>query len=94
MNNLNLITTDCGRQYIIDHLDQVALGIIASDEFSQNSLFIPPTYSLYKTTSEDFLLEVTHYDARSHSLATTYKLLLKEEAASYIENGSLNVLLH
>ena len=94
MNYLNLITTDCGKQFIIDHLDQVALGIIDSEEFAHNSLFIPPTYSLYKTISEDYILEITHYNPKTHTLATTYKLLLKEEAAVYIENGNLNVLLH
>lgn len=94
MNNLNLITTDCGKQYVIDFLDQVALGIIDSEEFAHNSLFIPPTYSLYKTVSEDYLLEITHYNPKTNALATTYKVVAGADAATYLENGNLNVLLH
>ena len=92
--NLNLITTECGKQYVIDFLDQVALGIIDSGEYTRNSLFIPPTYSLYKTVSEEFLLEITRFNTASHSLETTYKLISEEEATPFLENGTLNVLLH
>ena len=93
-NNLNLITTNCGQQYVIDYLDQVALGIIDSDEFAHNSLFIPPTYSLYKTVSEDYLLEITHFNPKTNALETTYKLVAEQDATIYLENGNLNVLLH
>lgn len=94
MNNLNLITTECGKQYVIDFLDQVALGIVDSEEFKQNSLYIPPTYSLYKTISDEYLLEITHYHSQSNSLKTKYQLLSSEDAGSYLEKGSLNVLLY
>ena len=94
MSKLNLITTECGRQFIIDYLDQVALGIIDSEKYSQNSLFIPPTYSLYKTVKQDYLLEITRFNTRTHLLETTYRLIPETEANTYLENGSLNVLLH
>ncbi|PIQ21209.1 MAG: hypothetical protein COW65_10465 [Cytophagales bacterium CG18_big_fil_WC_8_21_14_2_50_42_9] len=92
MNNLNLITTECGKQYIIDFLDQVALGILDSEEYKHNSLFIPPTYSLYKTITEEYILEITHFHAKSNSLKTRYRVLSNEDAGSYLENGSLNLL--
>jgi hypothetical protein len=93
-NNLNLITTECGRQYVVDYLDQVALGIVHTDEFSRNPLFIPATYSLYKTVSPDFLLEVTHFQAATNSLETSYRLIPEAEAGVYLENGNMNPLLH
>ncbi|MGV3586146.1 MAG: hypothetical protein ACO1OF_04020 [Adhaeribacter sp.] len=93
-NNLNLITTECGKQYVIDYLDQVALGIINTEEHTRNALFIPPTYSLYKTVSEEYLLEITRFNTRTHLLNTTYRLITPEEAAPFLENGNINVLLH
>ena len=92
--NLNLITTECGKHYVIDFLDQVALGIIQSDEFTRNPLFIPPTYSLYKTVSDDFLLEITRFNPTTHLLDTSYKIISEKEATPFLENGTLNVLLH
>jgi hypothetical protein len=93
-DNLNLITTECGKHYVIDFLDQVALGIIQSEEYTRNPLFIPPTYSLYKTVSDDFLLEITRFNAATHLLDTSYKLISEKEAAPFLENGNLNVLMH
>jgi hypothetical protein len=93
-NNLNLITTECGRQYIVDYLDQVALGIVNTDEFARNPLFIPPTYSLYKTVSPEYLLEITHLQSTTNSLQTSYHLIPESEAGHYLENGNLNPLLH
>lgn len=93
-NTLTLITTECGKQYIIDYLDQVALGIINSDEQARNALFIPPTYSLYKTVAEEYLLEITRFNPRTHLLTTSYRLITATEAVPFIENGNINVLLH
>ena len=93
-NNLNLITTECGRQYVVDYLDQVALGIVQADAFTQNPLFIPPTYSLYKTVNPEYLLEITHFQAQTNSLKTSYRLIPESEADTYQENGNLNLLLH
>ena len=93
-NNLNLITTECGKQYVIDYLDQVALGIINTEEPTRNALFIPPTYSLYKTVSAEYLLEITRFNTRTHLLNTSYRVITAEEAAPFLENGSINVLLH
>jgi len=94
MNNLNLITTECGQQYVLDFLDQVALGIIDSEEYKHNSLFIPPTYSLYKTVADEYILEITHYHSKSNSLKTQYQIISNEEADTYLEKGTLNVLLY
>jgi len=94
MNNLNLITTECGKHYVLDFLDQVALGIIDSEEYKQNSLFIPPTYSLYKTITDEYILEITHYHSKSNSLKTRYQVISNEEADTYLEKGTLNVLLY
>lgn len=93
-NNLNLITTECGKQYVVDYLDQVALGIIDTEEHTRNSLFIPPTYSLYKTISNDYLLEITRFNTKTHLLNTSYKLISPTEATPFLENGNINVLLH
>lgn len=93
-NNLNLITTECGRQYVVDYLDQVALGIVAGDEFTRNPLFIPPTYSLYRTVGQEYLLEITRVQRKTNSLKTSYRLIPESEAGIYLENGSLNPLLH
>lgn len=93
--NLNLITTDCGQQYVIDHLDQVALGILDTGGNISNPAFIPTTYSLYKTIlEEEFILEITQYDNDQDILHTTYKLILGEEATPYLENGNLNLMLY
>lgn len=93
-NNLNLITTECGRHYVVDHLDQVALGIVQTEAYTQNALFIPPTYSLYRTVNPEYLLEITHFHAQTNSLKTTYRLIAESEADTYLENGNLNLLLH
>lgn len=94
-SKLNLITTECGRHYIVDYLDQVALGIVHTEEFSKNPLFIPPTYALYKTVNQnDYLLEVTHFHSDTQLLKTTYRLIQEPEAGTYLENGNLNPLWH
>jgi len=92
-NNLTLITTECGQQYVVDYLDQVALGIIDSEKYTTNPLFIPPTYSLYKTISDEFLLEITRFNTTTHLLDTSYKLITAEQAVPFLENGRINVLL-
>lgn len=93
--NLNLITTEGGQQYVIDHLDQVALGILSNENTGSNPAFIPTTYSVYKTvTEQEFLLEITHYDNEEDILRTNYKIISGTEAVPYLDNGSLNVLLH
>ncbi len=92
---LNLITTDCGQQYVIDHLDQVALGILTNEGTTSNPAFIPTTYSVYKTVNEtEYLLEVTQYDSDQDTLETTYKLISEEEAVPYLDNGNQNVLFY
>lgn len=93
--NLHLITTDCGQQYVIDHLDQVALGILDNDGTASNPAFIPATYSVYKTvTDNEYLVEITQYDSDEDILYTNYKLVSEVEATPYLENGNLNVLLY
>lgn len=93
--SLNLITTDCGQHYVIEHLDQVALGILSSSGTHSNPAFIPTTYSLYKTvTKHEYLLEVTEYDSDQDVLNTTYRLISELEATPYFDNGNLNVLFY
>lgn len=93
--HLNLITTDRGQQYVIDHLDQVALGIVNNAGTTSNPAFIPSTYSVYKTVvDQKYLLEITQYDSDEDILDTTYKLISEEEAVPYLDNGNLNVLFY
>ncbi|MDQ3290713.1 MAG: hypothetical protein M3Q05_05420 [Bacteroidota bacterium] len=92
---LNLITTDGGQQYVIDHLDQVALGILSTEENTSNPAFIPTTYSVYKTVIEnEYLLEVTQYNSDEDTLSTTYRLISEEEAEPYFDNGNQNLLFY
>lgn len=93
--NLNLITTESGQQYVIDHLDQVALGVLSNEGTNSNPAFIPTTYSVYKTVTEnEYLLEITQYDNEEDVLRTSYKVISGTEVLPYLDNGSLNVLMH
>jgi hypothetical protein len=93
--SLNLVTTDCGQHYVIDHLDQVALGILSTEGANSNPAFIPTTYSLYRTvTGHKYLLEVTQYDYDEDVLNTSYKLISEMEAVPYFDNGNSNVLFY
>ncbi|QMU30102.1 hypothetical protein [Adhaeribacter radiodurans] len=92
---LNLITTDSGELYVVDHLDQVALGILANDDATSNPAFIPTTYSVYRTVMEnEYLLEITKYNSDEDTLNTTYKLIPEEEVTPYLDNGNHNVLFY
>lgn len=92
---LNLITTNCGRHYVIDHLDQVALGIINNTAATSNPDFIPTTYSVYRTVDpNEYLLEITEYDSAEDTLDTVYKIVSAAEAMPYLDNGNLNVLFY
>ncbi|PSR54364.1 hypothetical protein AHMF7605_13010 [Adhaeribacter arboris] len=80
---------------MIDHLDQVALGILTNDDTTSNPGFIPTTYSVYKTVMvNEYLLEITQYDSDEDTLNTSYKLISDEEAVPYLENGNQNVLFY
>lgn len=92
---LNLITTTCGRHYVIDHLDQVALGIVNNNTSDSNPAFIPTTYSVYKTVVEDeYLLEITQYNSDEDSLHTSYQVISEEEALPYFDNGTSNLIFY
>ncbi|RDC62067.1 hypothetical protein [Adhaeribacter pallidiroseus] len=92
---LNLITTTCGRHYVIDHLDQVALGIVNNTSITSNPAFIPTTYSLYKTVVDnEYLLEITQYDSDEDILDTSYQVISEEEALSYLDNGNANIIFY
>lgn len=92
---LNLITTTCGRHYVIDHLDQVALGIVSDTNAASNPAFIPTTYSVYKTVVDnEYLLEITQYDNDEDTLDTTYRVISEEEALPYLDNGNANIIFY
>lgn len=92
---LNLITTNCGRHYVIDHLDQVALGIVSDTNTTSNPAFIPTTYSVYKTVIDsEYLLEITKYDNDQDTLETTYRVITEEEAFPYLDNGNSNQIFY
>jgi hypothetical protein len=93
--SLNLITTNCGRHYVIDHLDQVALGIVNNTSTTSNPAFIPTTYSVYKTViDQEYLLEITQYDNDEDTLDTTYSVITEEEALPYLDNGTANIIFY
>ena len=92
---LNLINTTCGRHYVIDHLDQVALGIVSDTRTTSNPAFIPTTYSVYKTVvASEYLLEITKYDDDEDILDTTYQVITEQEALPYLDNGNANIIFY
>ncbi|QNF31638.1 hypothetical protein HUW51_02445 [Adhaeribacter swui] len=92
---LNLITTNTGQQYVIDHLDQVALGIVSNTSATSNPAFIPTTYSVYKTIiADEYLLEITQYNSDEDTLHTSYQVISEEEALPYLDNGNTNMLFY
>jgi hypothetical protein len=87
------IQTNCGKTFLIDFLDQVALGIYAPGKFKETASFIPSTYALYKTATPDFILEITRYNENSHQLETDYQLLSPDEARNFLETDGANILI-
>lgn len=89
----NLIETICGKTFVIDFLDQVALGIYEPGKFEAVSAFIPSTFSVYKTAGPDFILEITKLEANAQKLITTYQLISAEKAKGFIENGGHDIFV-
>jgi len=87
----NLIITDCGKKYEIDIFDQLAVGVVECDSFLQDPYFIPSTFSLYKTKSDIYLLQITTFNEANDSLETSIKVLSEKEASNYLENCTYNI---
>ena len=81
----NIIKTVCGKTFKLSFLDQVALGIYNTEEFSDNSTEIPATFSLYRAFNKYFILEVTEY--KNDDLITTHQLLPESEATRFLDRG-------
>ena len=90
MNRLagSRIQTICGRNYNINFMDQVALGVFETENASRNPAFIPDTFSLYHTGNSSYILETTTYKSETNDLATSYKLLSEAEANHFLKLDS------
>lgn len=87
MNRLaGKIQTICGRNYNINFMDQIALGVY--DTQGGNATFIPDTFSLYHTGNSHYILETTTYESETNDLATSYKVLSEKEASHYLKLDS------
>ncbi len=85
------VVTECGRKLKINLFDQMAVGIVECEGFLKDPSFIPSTFSVYKTNSGLFLLQVTTFKEENDSLETTYKIILEEEVNLYLENCTYNI---
>ncbi|MDQ3291388.1 MAG: hypothetical protein M3Q05_08880 [Bacteroidota bacterium] len=87
----NFITTVCGQTFKIDMFEQLAVGVIGSDEFLQDQTYIPDTFAIYRTSSGVYLLETTTFRLIDMSLQTTYEILSEKEAVKYLDNCMLDI---
>ena len=85
------VVTECGRKLKINLFDQMAVGVVECDEFLNNPSFIPSTFSVYKTSSELYILQITSFNEENETLETTYKIIPEEEVSVYLENCSYNI---
>jgi hypothetical protein len=91
LNFTGFIVTECGRRFKIDVFDQLAVGVVQCDEFLKDPTYIPSTFSLYKTITDLYLLQVTSFNDIDDTLVTTYKVLPETEVPVYLENCSYNI---
>jgi len=80
------IQTECGKKFKIDIFEQLAGGVIQSDNFLHNPSYVPPTFCLYKAITGLYLLQTTQFDTADQEIKTSYKLLSEAEAAPYLDN--------
>lgn len=85
------IETDCGKRLRIDIFDQLAVGVVQCDNFLKDPTFIPSTFSLYKTITGLYLLQVTTFNLENDNLETSYRILTEAEAMGYLENCYTNI---
>ncbi|WP_026461577.1 hypothetical protein [Adhaeribacter aquaticus] len=85
------IETECGKKFKIDIFDQLALGVLQSEKFLDDPSLVPTTFSLYKTITDLYLLEITRFDEEKDNLITTYKILSEAEAAPYLDNCYISI---
>ena len=91
LNFTGFIVTECGRRFKIDVFDQLAVGVVQCDKFLKDPTYIPSTFSLYKTITDLYLLQVTSFNDIDDTLVTTYKVLPETEVPVYLENCSYNI---
>jgi UDP-glucose 6-dehydrogenase len=87
----NVITTVCGRTFKIDMFEQLAVGIVRSEEFLRDQTYIPDTFAVYRTVSGVYLLETTTFRLVDMFLQTTYEILTEKEALKYLNNCMLDI---
>ena len=86
-----LVETECGRKLRIDLFDQLAVGVVECDNYLNDPSFIPSTFSVFKTRSGLYLLQITSFNEDNDTLETTYKIIPEAEVAVYLENCSYNI---
>ncbi|KAA5541261.1 hypothetical protein [Adhaeribacter rhizoryzae] len=91
INYTGLVVTECGRKLKIDLFDQLAVGVIECDNFLKDPSFIPSTFSVYKTASGLYLLQITSFNEQNDTLETTYKIIAEAEVPAYLENCFHNI---
>jgi len=84
------IQTECGKKFKMDVFEQLAGGVIQSDNFLNNPAYVPSTFCLYKTITGLYLLQTTQLDTENQDLKTSYKLVSEAEAAPYLDNCAIN----
>ena len=84
------IQTECGKKFKIDVFEQLAGGVIQSDNFLNNPSYIPSTFCLYKTITGLYLLQTTGFNAADNNQKTTYKLVSEAEAVPYLDNCAID----
>lgn len=87
----NYIETNCGKRIRIDIFDQLAVGVVQCDSFLKDPTFIPSTFSIFKTITGLYLLQVTTFNQETEDLETSYDLLSETEALVYLENCYTNI---
>jgi hypothetical protein len=85
------VETECGRKLKIGMFDQLAVGVVECDDFLNNPSFIPSTFSVYKTSSGLYLLQITSFNEEEDTLDTSYKIIQEAEVSVYLENCLYNI---
>lgn len=85
------VTTICGKEFIIDKFEQLAVGVVQSEKFLEDQSYIPDTFAVYQTGKGVYLLELTTFHPKDLSLLTTYQVLSENQALQYLNNCMLDV---
>ncbi|RDC65885.1 hypothetical protein [Adhaeribacter pallidiroseus] len=87
----NVVTTTCGHTFQIDMFEQLAVGIIPSENLVKDQSYIPDTFAVYHTASDTYLLEKTIFKLEDMSLETSYQILTENQAVKYLDNCLLDL---